>query len=232
MSLSPPFSEERQMSDRIRLLIIAPDAPGLPPLGWASELAQVSELDGVAPVLCGGGSATRSAIGARLADYWDVVLWSGHGAPGRLMTGDGPVSSEWVACMMRRSPPGVVLLSACYSGLRDDSLHSTAESLSQSSITCVGMWVGVEDRAAVVYDVEFLRAYTSGRSVALAHRVAVAQVALEYPAMAGAAFLLPGLVNGYSRIEKRLGAIEGRLTRIERVLSEAEPSIGSDPQHG
>jgi hypothetical protein len=37
-----------------------------------------------------------------------------------------------------------------------------------------------------------------------------AQVAMEAPAMAGAAFLLPGLVNGYSRIEKRLDGIEGR----------------------
>lgn len=36
--------------------------------------------------------------------------------------------------------------------------------------------------------------------------------------MAGAAFLLPGLVNGYSKIEKRLDGIEGRLTRIERGL--------------
>ena len=36
--------------------------------------------------------------------------------------------------------------------------------------------------------------------------------------MAGAAFLLPGLVNGYGKIEKRLAGIEGRLTRIERGL--------------
>ncbi len=87
------------------------------------------------------------------------------------------------------------------------------------------MWVSVEDRAAVVYDVEFLRAYVSGRSVAMAHRVAVAQVAMEYPAMAGAAFLLPGLVNGYGKIERALrqqaealGAIEGRLEMVERKL--------------
>ena len=108
--------------------------------------------------------ARRSA--GRLAEAWDVVLWSGHGAPGRLMAADGPVSAEWLACMMRQSPPGVVLLSVCYSGLRDDSLHSIAELVSQSSITCVGMWAGVEDRAAVVYDVEFLRGW-SGRSVAV-----------------------------------------------------------------
>ncbi len=50
----------------------------------------------------------------------------------------------------------------------------------------------------------------------------MAQVAIEFPAMAGAAFLLPGLVNGYSRIQKRLEGIEDRLTRIERTLGIAE----------
>ena len=206
------------MTDMMRILIVAPEAAGLAPLAWAAELAQVAEIGGVEPVVCAGARATRTAIGARLAESWDVVLWSGHGAPGRLMAADGPVSAEWLACMMRQNPPGVVLLSACYSGLRDDSLHSIAESLSQSSITCVGMWVGVADRAAVVYDVELLRAYVSGRSVALAHRVAVAQVAMEYPGMAGAAFLLPGLVTGYGKIEKRLGGIEERLATLEQKL--------------
>jgi 50S ribosomal subunit-associated GTPase HflX len=87
------------------------------------------------------------------------------------------------------------------------------------------MWVSVLDRAAVVYDVEFMRAYAGGGSLAVAHRVAVAQVAMEWPAMAGAAFMLPSLANGYGKIEqslrrlaKRMGAIEGRLTRIERGL--------------
>ena len=94
----------------------------------------------------------------------------------------------------------VAILSACYSGVRDESLHSLPESLSQSSITTVGMWVEVEDRAAVVYDVEFLRAYVLGRSVACSpspdgdgrtgwpwRSVACASVplAMEYPAMAG-----------------------------------------------
>ena len=212
--------------DRLRALQIAPEAPGLPKLAWCDELAQVSEFEGLQVTLCGGRQATRSAIGARLGQVWDVVLWAGHGGPGRLMAADGPVGAEWLACMMRQSPPGVAILSACYSGVRDETLHSLPESLSQSSITTVGMWVKVEDRAAVVYDVEFLRAYVSGRSVATAHRVAVAQVAMEYPAMAGAAFLLPGLVNGYGKIEKRLDGIEGalcqqaeRLARIERTLS-------------
>ncbi len=98
------------MVDNLRILLVAPEAPGLAPLAWTEELGQVSELAGVELVVCAGRRATRSAIGARLADDWDVVLWSGHGAPGRLMAADGPVSAEWLACMMRQSPPGVVLL--------------------------------------------------------------------------------------------------------------------------
>lgn len=40
-------------------------------------------------------------------------------------------------------------------------------------------------------------------------------LAMEFPAMVGAAFLLPGLVNRYGKIERRLTGIEGWLTRIE-----------------
>jgi len=51
-----------------------------------------------------------------------------------------------------------------------------------------------------------------------ARRVAVAQVALEYPGQAEVAFLLPGLVNGYEKIERRLSGIESRLGMVERRL--------------
>jgi hypothetical protein len=47
---------------------------------------------------------------------------------------------------------------------------------------------------------------------------ATVPLALEWPGMAGAAFLMPGLVNGYGKIEQsrrhlaeRMGAIEGAL---------------------
>jgi len=202
----------------MRVLLVAPEAVGVPRLAWVDELTAIAGVDGVELTVCGGRQATRAGVAARLRCECDVIIWSGHGAPGRLLLADGPVGADWLACMMRQQPPGVVVLSACFSGARDEALHSIAETLSQSSVTCVGMWVEVEDRAAVVYDVEFARAYASGGSVAVAHRVAVQQVALEYPGQAGAAFLLPGLVNGYGKVEKRLGAIEGRLETVERKL--------------
>jgi len=48
------------------------------------------------------------------------------------------------------------------------------------------MWMEVEDRAAVVYDVEFVRAYATGGNVA------VAQVAMEYLGRRGQRFCCPG----------------------------------------
>ena len=202
----------------LHVLLIAPEAVGVPRLAWVDELTAIGGVDGVELTVCGGIHATRAAVAARLRCEWDLILWSGHGAPGRLLLVDGPVGADWLACMMRQQPPGVAVLSACFSGARDEALHSIAETLSQSSVTCVGMWVGVEDRAAVVYDVEFVRAYAIGGSVAVAHRVAVAQVAMEYPSQAGAAFLLPGLVNGYGKIRDELSGITRRLAVVEEKL--------------
>ena len=202
----------------MRVLLVAPEAVGVPRLAWVDELTAIAGVEGVELTVCGGRQATRAGVAARLRCEWDVIIWSGHGAPGRLLLADGPVGADWLACMMRQQPPGVVVLSACFSGARDEALHSIAETLSQSSVTCVGMWVEVEDRAAVVYDVEFVRAYASGGSVAVAHRVAVQQVALEYPGQAGAAFLLPGLVNGYGKIRDELAAITRRLAVVEEKL--------------
>ena len=52
----------------------------------------------------------------------------------------------------------------------------------------------------------------------MAHRVAVQQVAMEYPGQAGAAFLLPGLVNGYGKIRDELAGITRRLAVVEEKL--------------
>jgi hypothetical protein len=212
-----------QTGDGLRVLVIAPDAPGLTPLDWRDELAQIGQVPDVRLELCIGRSAVRACVAARLHEWWDVVLWSGHGAPGRLLLTDGAIGADWLACMMRQAPPGVVVLSACFSGARDAALQSMAETLSHSGITTVGMWVGVADRAAIVYDVEFIRALAVGASVAVAHRVAVQQVALDVPAAAGAAFLLPGLMNGYGLIREELAElrvrVEGIEVKLDRVLS-------------
>jgi hypothetical protein len=51
---------------------------------------------------------------------------------------------------------------------------------------------------------------------------------MEVPAMAGAPLLLPGLLKGYGRIERRLGAIEGALRLLAERLTRIERGLGID----
>jgi CHAT domain-containing protein len=212
------------MPDPLHLLLIAPEPSGCQRLAWADELISLTEMPEVRPTVCRGAAATRPAVARHLTTIYDCVLFVGHAGPGRLLLSDGAISADWLACMMRQAPPSVVLLSACLTGPRDAALSSLAETLSQSGITTVGMWAAVEDRAAAVYDVEFVRALATEANVATAHRVAIAQLAIEYPTQAGAAFLLPGLVNGYGKIVSELRGIHQRLTEVERKLNTLAPA--------
>ena len=73
------------MTDLMRILIVAPESPGLPPaLAWASELAQVAELDGVEPVVCPGDADGDQRAASTLA--------CGRGGVGR-----GAVVGAWRA---------------------------------------------------------------------------------------------------------------------------------------
>ena len=155
----------------------------------------------------------------------DCILWSGHAAPGRLLLADGPVGGDWLACMMPSTAKrgGAVGLFQRSARPGPDEL---AETLRQSGITTVGLWAGVTDAAEVVYNVEFVRALALSGSVATAHRVAVEQVAWEHPAAAGAAFLLPGLVNGYGKIVEELAGIHKRLDDVEAKLDRLCVTVG------
>ena len=130
------------------------------------------------------------------------------------MLADGPVGADWLACMLKQQPPAVVVLAACFSGARDQALHSMAETISQAGITCIGMWTEVLDPAAVVYNVKFVRGYATGAPVP----VALEQLALEHPSQASIACLLPGLMNGYGRIKAELKGIRQRLVALEQKV--------------
>lgn len=203
----------------MKTLVIAPEASGLPPLAMWQEISQIGEIEGVELTVCGGKGATRSRVAAQLRTVWELVIWAGHGRPGALAAADGMISAEWLACQLRQAPPALVVVSACFSVVRDDTLGSVTTAISQAGMNVVGMWVSVEDRAAVVYDVELARAMASGSGVAVAHRVAVDQVSLDYPHMAGAMYLTPGLVNGYGKIAQRMDGIEQRLAGVEQTIT-------------
>jgi hypothetical protein len=192
----------------MKLLVIQPEAPGQKPLEWWSEISQIGEITGVDMKLIAAKQATIARISAALRNPYDVVIWSGHGGIGKLAVVDGFVSADWLACQLKQAPPALLVLAACLSGQRDAALNSIAEIISQAGINCVGMWVSVEDKAAITYNVELVRALSAGTDVSRAHRVAVAQMAMACPNMADAAFLLPGLANGYGKVLSRIVALE------------------------
>jgi hypothetical protein len=227
----------------MKLLVIQPEAPGQKPLEWWSEISQIGEITGVDMKLIASKEARIARIATALRSPFDVVIWSGHGDAGRLVTADGFISADWLACQLRQAPPSLVVLAACLSGQRDSALNSIAEIVSQAGINTIGMWVSVEDRAAIIYNVELVRALSTGNDVRTAHRVALQMMAMSVPSMAGSAFLLPGMANGYGKIydrmdgmERRLDNVEGRLDcmhgKVDTVLRLMEQVVrGSDANH-
>jgi hypothetical protein len=205
----------------MKVLVIGPEAPGLPAVGWLREVSQIGEIPGVKLEFLGDRAATLGAVANRLARPADVVVWSGHGGPNRLLLSDGlSVDGEWLACQLRPCAPKAVILAACLSGLHDEGLQSLAETVSQAGFSTAAMWLAVEDRAASTYVVEFVRALAAGGSVAVANRVAGKMMAAQYPAMAGAAFLLPGLTNGYGVINERLARVESGLAGLAESVDD------------
>ena len=113
----------------------------------------------------------------------------------------------------------MVVLSACFSGMRDAALQSLAESLSHRGITCVGMWVEVADAAAVTYDVEFARAAFAAGCRALPPRTGwpCSRLRCCTRAWPGAAFLLPA-GGGYGIVAEELEGVNRRLDRLEQSV--------------
>ena len=211
----------------MKVLVIMPENPTLPKLQVWMEFNKLSEVvsGNTPPRLLGGDRATRNGVASALKESYDAVIWSGHGDVGRLAVSDGFVSSDWLAVQLRNTPPGVIVLAACMSGARDEDLDSMAETISQAGINVVGMWVSVEDNAAIAYNEEFLRCLDAGSGLGMAHRVAVREMIDRYPTMAGSAFLMPGLLNGYGKIKHELVRMNDRIGGLESGMAEVKTTM-------
>ncbi len=200
-----------------RVIVIAPEAPGLQKLDRVEEFAGLSALAGVELQFVAGNRATLDAISAALLGGADIVVWAGHGGPNQLMAADGVVDGEWLASQLGYAPPRVAIIAACFSAQADETLESITNAISEGGIDCIGMTSSIADGAAILFTREFVRARVAGAGVATARRVAAKMVQRKYPD-GRTIELVPGLRNGTRAMAQRVRGIEARLDAIEKVI--------------
>ena len=204
---------------KLRVLVIAPEAPGCEPLAWLAEIGAIGEIEGVALAVACGPGVTAAAAARALRRGADVIIWSGHGRENGLLLGDGAtVNGKWLATQVKSGCPRLAVIAACGSAVKDARLRSLVGELSQAGVNAIGFPLATADRAAVGYNVELVRALVAGADVGTAHEIAVEGIAAGDPHTAAGAFLVPGLVNGYRALLDRMEGFEARLAHIERAL--------------
>lgn len=186
---------------------IAPEVRGQPPLEWLSEIGFISQIEGVQLHPVTGPNVTRQDITHELRQRRHLVIWTGHGKPGGLLMPDNTmIRPKWLATQAKAALPQVVILAACGSQLRSEDLKSMAEEISRNGLNVVGFSTQTEDRAAVRFNTEFVRALVAGGTVGNAFDVALEEIS-EFEAAQGV-FLTPGLMNGYYDVARRLEDLE------------------------
>ena len=158
----------------IRVLIVAPEIPDLPRLAQVNELTRLADVPGISRNTLIGPLVTEQRIQSQLRNNaWDVLLWSGHGADGRLLLPDGTtIEPRWLASEVRRAGVRTVVLAVCDSAQRR-GMEGFADVLPASGVNVIAMAVAVSDVAAVDYDVALLHALANGETVREAHRIGV-----------------------------------------------------------
>ena len=158
----------------LRVLLIAPEIPGLPRLAQTSELTRIGDVPGVSVTSVIGTLVTSLRIQSQLRrGTFDVLLWSGHGTDGHLLLPDGTdVEPRWLASEVRQAAIKTVVLAVCDSAHRR-GLEGFVDVLPAAGINCIGMSIEVADTAAVAYDVALLQALAGGETLREAHRIGI-----------------------------------------------------------
>jgi hypothetical protein len=206
---------------------IAPEVRGLAPLAGLSELGQIADMPGIELTVVTGPTVNRAHVSNALRQRSDVVIWSGHGRPGRLVLPCAEISAKWLAAQVRAALPRLVVLAACGSLVRDEHLKSMAEELSRAGVNVVGFPLETEDTAAVVFTVELVRSMSAGCAVGQAFDVAMEEICGRQTA--AGVFLVPGLTNGYRDFELRLEAVEAMSAETRDLVRLLLEHAGIDP---
>ena len=213
------------------VLLVAPVVPGLPPLSWMTEITSISAQQGVNLNFVGGETITKADIANVLRARHDIVLWAGHGRPGELLGPGWKVQPEWIAVQIRCGLPRLVILAACGSGITGRHMTALAAEVAHSGINTVAFLTNVDDRAALIYDQELIRAAAAGADMWSAHRVAVEAIRDDYPRTAKAATLIPGFTDGIRDFIVRIENLENGLNNLCTRVSDMGKSLDKLSQH-
>lgn len=165
----------------IKVLAVAPRVPGQPELAIWSELGHIGDIDGVDLTIVPQPNKQRIANWLRRALY-DVFLWIGHGAPGKLLTADEPIDPTWLAHQLRGANVPVAIISACMSSVRPEAealTPSFSDTLPAAGVNTITMMVNVSDLAALQYDIAVVQSLAAGIPLRQAHTIGTAAAAFH-----------------------------------------------------
>ena len=199
------------------VLAIAPIVPNLPALSVLDEIARIADVQNVSLTQL-TGPVTKDRILDRLGRaHYDAVLWTGHGAPGHLLLSDGDrVDPRWLATQLCRRSINLVVLAACWSGVRQDVpgfVASFADVLPASGINNIVMMIEVADKAAIEYDVALFQSLAAGERLRKAHEVGLEAIS-RFQGMVQAPMLIPAdgeISASISTLKQKVDQIDDQL---------------------
>lgn len=220
----------------LNVTFVAPSRVGMPTLDTETESARIEEIlssvGGTLHIMSGDVTLNSFAMRMVSGGPVDVVVIAGHGLPGELIFTDSSATPQWLASLFRVAGPRVVLLSTCYSASRDSyTMHNSAEEIANSGITVAAMTRSIEDAAAVVYDIEFIRAYQNEKSATIAHQIAIEQSRRISAEFADSVILLPGspmsfsvescarMMSDLERIRSAILSLESKITMLYEAIT-------------
>lgn len=214
----------------LKVTWIAPVIADLPQLAWLNELGRIQRIAHVQVTTLTGGDILLDDVAVALGTPCDVLVWSGHGAPGGLLLPDRSlVRTKWLAIRIARgSRPRLVILASCGSQLRDENLRSLAEAICREGINVVGFPADASDAAAGKFTVECIRALAVNATIVQAFDVALESIASGDTDTASGVFLTPGIANLPFSLADTLQRLADALGRIEVVLGASTPAAAAN----
>lgn len=212
------------MPNCIDVSLLQPATPGYTPLAWQSELGQISAIENVQVHVCTGDFSVRDAE-KELHRRTAVKIWSGHGTPNGLLMANGTIRrAQWLATHAKVGLPRLVVLAACYSTARDNTLRTLAEEVSRAGMNVIGYHAEALDTDVVAFNVALVSALAAGAAVPSAFDVALEEISGTNTA--AQVFYIPAAMNGYADVVLRLEALEAGQKRTDGQLDAIMSHMG------